>query len=519
MAAPHLPARPRAETWSIEDLVARIRAGGIRIPAFQRPLRWRAKDVENLMDSIWHGYPVGNLLFWRRAGPAGRIHIGNSIFDVDERSDAYFVVDGQQRLISLASVLLHPRPTRSSRDIFALWFDLEEERFVGPTQARPRKELLPLNKALDAVDLQTWWAEQHHLQERHDLFRTALMVGKRIREYQIPAYIVETDEEEMLRIIFTRLNTAGVGMKLHEVFRALHLEDDGDDPLNSVAHVFVETGMGTWNRDALLQCLRSASGDDLSTPMSQEYAAYRPNVDRSCGAISLALEFLRDELHIPHIKLLPGRFPLIALIRLFSLHPEIPERVNTLLRRWFWRGIVSGRHIDMNNARLHWLYESLTGDLDITISAMLADSGCPTVDTVNSFSQSLLKRTRLSAHAVKVKVGLTILADRGPRDVATSELIDIAGLIEVAGTTAYGRVERPGHWRVIHPRIDQLAAVLDSADVEVQKSHLWVRRDRNGEARKALLRDAFADRLIAWCEPTASDHLPIFAALAELGEE
>jgi len=54
--------QPTAKTFSLIDLVAAASAGRLRIPEFQRPLRWQWKDVSRLFDSIVKGYPIGNLL-------------------------------------------------------------------------------------------------------------------------------------------------------------------------------------------------------------------------------------------------------------------------------------------------------------------------------------------------------------------------------------------------------------------------------------------------------------------------
>ena len=76
-------------------------AGRVRIPKFQRPLRWDAKDVLSLLDSVYRGYPIGTLLFWRRPAEADPIVHGTVSIAAPAVTDALWVVDGQQRIISL----------------------------------------------------------------------------------------------------------------------------------------------------------------------------------------------------------------------------------------------------------------------------------------------------------------------------------------------------------------------------------------------------------------------------------
>ena len=42
-----------AARYKIKELLALIRDGEVRVPRFQRPLRWTGKAVERLFDSIY----------------------------------------------------------------------------------------------------------------------------------------------------------------------------------------------------------------------------------------------------------------------------------------------------------------------------------------------------------------------------------------------------------------------------------------------------------------------------------
>jgi len=53
-----LQSRPEATAFTVRELLARVRAGKVRVPEFQRPLRWGARQNRDLLDSIWRGYPI-----------------------------------------------------------------------------------------------------------------------------------------------------------------------------------------------------------------------------------------------------------------------------------------------------------------------------------------------------------------------------------------------------------------------------------------------------------------------------
>ena len=60
----------------IETLLTWVKSGEIAIPEIQRPFVWDATKVRNLLDSLYHGYPVGYLIAWRN--PTVKLKDGTS---------------------------------------------------------------------------------------------------------------------------------------------------------------------------------------------------------------------------------------------------------------------------------------------------------------------------------------------------------------------------------------------------------------------------------------------------------
>ena len=50
--------------YSLNKLLEDIEMGEIGLPEIQRPFVWQNTKVRDLFDSMYHGYPVGYLLFW-----------------------------------------------------------------------------------------------------------------------------------------------------------------------------------------------------------------------------------------------------------------------------------------------------------------------------------------------------------------------------------------------------------------------------------------------------------------------
>jgi len=89
--------------YYLDGLLHYIEIGDIGLPDIQRPFVWSNAKVRDLFDSMYHGFPVGYLLFWENDEVAGAKQIGSD--SKQHRVPARLIVDGQQRLTSLYAVL------------------------------------------------------------------------------------------------------------------------------------------------------------------------------------------------------------------------------------------------------------------------------------------------------------------------------------------------------------------------------------------------------------------------------
>ena len=100
------PALYRDTGYTLNHLVEDIRVGRIGLPDIQRPFVWSATKARDLFDSLYRGYPIGTLMFWETGAEVGTRRIG---VDGGDRSPQLLVVDGQQRLTALYSVITGQR--------------------------------------------------------------------------------------------------------------------------------------------------------------------------------------------------------------------------------------------------------------------------------------------------------------------------------------------------------------------------------------------------------------------------
>lgn len=216
MSLPDPSERPQATTWSVDEILRHAREGRLLVPVFQRSFRWDAEDVRKLFDSIYRGYPIGNILLWETEQTAGASAEFGPVKLHTAPGRAYLVIDGQQRVTSLIGVLL----SDSANDArFRLFFDLRRHVFThGPPVNEDQEALLPLTEVADTVRYLRW-LQGRGLGDQE--VETANHLVRSLRDYRIPITIVATQDEERVLEIFERLNTTGKSLEAGEIFAAL----------------------------------------------------------------------------------------------------------------------------------------------------------------------------------------------------------------------------------------------------------------------------------------------------------
>ena len=51
--------------YSISAILGLIEAGQFVIPEIQRPFVWKRRQVRDLIDSLYNGYPTGYIITWK----------------------------------------------------------------------------------------------------------------------------------------------------------------------------------------------------------------------------------------------------------------------------------------------------------------------------------------------------------------------------------------------------------------------------------------------------------------------
>jgi len=434
-----LALKPEAATETVDDLVALVRRGVVRIPKFQRGLRWQPDDVISLFDSIYRGYPVGSFLFRKGPAEAAKVTIGPITIDAPATHAALWVVDGQQRLTALTAALSRPLPFPTTPvDAWVVYFDAAEQEFVMPPRdGRVPSTWVPVTRMFDAAELSEWVHNWPHVGDAA-LRSAVFQAGARIRQFEVPMYVVETDDDQLLREIFYRINKSGRPLDWPEVYDAL-FGHRGERPatLRELAEDLATLGMGRPSEDLLLQCLLSFKGLDVTRNIAEHYrkdpGRLETGIEDAVSALRRVLSFLRRECEIPHLRLLPRSIPIVVLTRFFALFPEPEARTVELLTRWTWRALYNASFYDERTVLRH----GVTG-IDGTDEE---DSAQHVLATVPREPRGIFALpSRFDARAADSRLSVLGMASLSPRETLNGEMIDVAALVEEHDVEAFRRI-------------------------------------------------------------------------------
>lgn len=246
----------RPEKRSLQAVLSDIREGKFAIPTFQREFDWGAKDILELIRSIFEDYYIGTLLFWKVSPENINSLKYEGIYGFSgESKPEFFVLDGQQRLSAIYYALCSPNkdfPHRKNKCFYfidmdkllngdgefdeAFYYEWESKRvdnLLNDKTLQFENHIFPLN-ILGNQNIYLWtkWIDEYReywvtkgkkefKEKREELFKIFKEI---LQDYEIS--FVELDKSlEMSKVcdIFTRINTRGVELSIFDILNAAFL--------------------------------------------------------------------------------------------------------------------------------------------------------------------------------------------------------------------------------------------------------------------------------------------------------
>lgn len=334
---------PTPEVQHLPTLFRRIQGGEIRIPAFQRQFVWKEKQVLEILESVYKGYPIGSLLFWRVDQPILLVeHATQTSFpEVEERYPLSFVLDGLQRLSTLYGVF-HNTMT-SSPHMFNVVFDLGEERFAHFDSDADLSTTINLAHIFSPRD---FLAAQRQLSEHNEsetLLERTVLLHSIFQEYMVPTVTLSQRSLEEVVQIFERVNSTGTKLDTVDFMRAVTWSEQFDltTHLNKLSDSLAVDGFSI-PTETLLKVVAvvsdrlptSASMLSLKSESAEKLKGY---VTEAQGAVRAAVRFLNSECRVFSYDFVPYEGQLLVLARFFQRLPDGgPDHLREALRKWFW---------------------------------------------------------------------------------------------------------------------------------------------------------------------------------------
>lgn len=209
--------------FSVKELTVMYSDGDIAIPEIQRDFVWDAKRIKLLLDSLHMDFPSGAIILWR---PEFRTRSEFQMLIRPERLHlykkhlpTYLLLDGQQRLTALCSVILPANQVMDSLgeeiDLPRLFINLKTlEIETSKDSIAPSNNEVLLNRLLSSeTDDSGLSSILNELTSRKDItakHKNGLKdFRERILQYTYPVQVLENHNYETVANIFKRVNSQG----------------------------------------------------------------------------------------------------------------------------------------------------------------------------------------------------------------------------------------------------------------------------------------------------------------------
>ena len=334
----------------IETLITWIKSDVIAIPDIQRPFVWNAADVRDFIDSLYNGYPVGYLITWQN--PDVRLKDGT------RSTGKRILIDGQQRVTALLAALLGQQVVTKDykRTRITIAFHPIERRFEVANAAirRDREWIADIASFFtpeawmsqivaeycksnpDASERQVDDSIRHLLRKAIDYFCHLAVTPEAYSDMAKDDVFASTD-----------------------YFRAMEwLKNEKDDLYNpSYTDMLRVTFTSKFSRGRLADLVALLSGRNFEARTFEEAIAeetfntlkdgtmrYMNETNfkkfcmilRSAGFVDSSLIRSQNTVNFAYILYLTLRAQSVA-----------PERIETLVRRWFVMSVLTGRYTNL----------------------------------------------------------------------------------------------------------------------------------------------------------------------------
>jgi hypothetical protein len=426
------PSSPRLAT-----LLADVERGNIKIPVFQRQFIWTDEQIISLLDSIYHGYPVGSLLLWstREVLNHDRNVGGFVLPETPEDYPVNYVLDGQQRLTTLYGVFHSSDPTTNAAlsDRFNICYVPEDDEFAHYA-AVPSKRKIFLRDILNTTKLLVQ-LKQFSSDESDNIAG----VTESFKDYEFPVVTIRDRTNREVCSVFQRINSSGTPLSNIELLAAWTWSDQFDlrREISALLDQLADKGYEQIDQPLLMRMLAaitigSIDSDDL---VDVDPTTLIDGVKSLKTAIFAAVDFLEGQLKIRNVVFLPFPIMLIPITQFFARTPKPTAAQILQVKKWFW------------NCALTQRYKAGTNRLvmaDLASMKRLSDGEAPFDFSKVEIADELFRKAwRINSTAAKA--ALCLMAQARPRSFLSGSEVDLGTVLSAYNAREFHHIYPKGY--------------------------------------------------------------------------
>ncbi|HWS86805.1 MAG TPA: DUF262 domain-containing protein [Pyrinomonadaceae bacterium] len=333
---------PAPEVQYLPHIFRRIQSGDIKIPAFQRTFIWTEAQVLELLNSIYRGFPIGSVLFWRVDEKVFKIAKAEttSFPETPEDYPLNYVIDGLQRLSTLYGCFHWKQKDKAN--IFNVIFDLDHEEFMHFDERHIPEHYIHLSSIFSP---KTFLEAQSQLMNSIDsdlLLNRAINLHSTFQEYLIPLVTISGRDLNEVVSIFERVNSTGTRLSAVDFLRAVTWAEEFDlsNELESISEVGRSLGFDI-PFETLAKILAISLNIAPTAESMVELRNYSPNVlhvavNNSKQTLRKALGLLKDACSIYSYDYIPYEGQLLVIVKYTQeARASFDIHVNDVMK-WFW---------------------------------------------------------------------------------------------------------------------------------------------------------------------------------------
>jgi len=333
------------------------------IPEIQRDFVWTKTKIIDLLDSIKKHYPIGSFLICKvPAKMATHIRESTTLppFDSHVNKECYIVVDGQQRLSVLYSILNGRRISDTRRYQNGIDF---KEICLSPKQEKESEFDFYRTGENSHIKLHDILNETRKYSVSRSKERRIKECKNAFQRYSFPFILISGYDEQNMREAFIRLNKGGTSLSSEDKIFALSYHRDTDFRRHCAQLLHdLKRGFDNLERIVFIKSIAANLGvkdfvnassldtfaKKIRNPRNDLHIEYRKQHKKIFESIKLAADFLTHRFE--HASYLP--YPaMLSILSIFYYHNNNHQPTDKQIKeieKWFWATGFAKRYSGAN---------------------------------------------------------------------------------------------------------------------------------------------------------------------------